>query len=232
MTSSPEQYRLPLPQDWPALGREAFLTGAGNGAAVAWIDRWPDWPTPALVVTGPAGSGKSHLAAIWSARADAGLIDGQSLTEAAVPMLLESGRALVVEAAAAAPEPALLHLYNGLAECGRPLLLTAREPPARWGIGLADLRSRLLALPVAELGPPDDALIRAVLSKRFADRQLTVTDEVIDYLALRIERSFAEIGRVVAALDTASLAMHRSITLPLAQQVLKDIGPTAEEPGG
>jgi chromosomal replication initiation ATPase DnaA len=229
MTSAPEQYALPLPLDWPALGRAAFLVGAGNRAAVGWIDRWPSWPAPALVLTGPAGSGKSHLAAVWSTRADAGLIDGRSLTPTAVPELLETGRALVVEASEVAPEISLLHLYNGLVERGRPLLLTAREPPARWRIGLADLRSRLLALPVAALGPPDDALIRAVLSKRFADRQLAVTDEVIEYLALRIERSFAEIGRVVAALDTASLAMHRSITLPLAQQVLKEIGPTEQD---
>ena len=181
------------------------------------------------MLSGPAGSGKSHLAAVWSTRAESCLIEGQSLTAASVPELIEAGRALVVEAAEAAPEPSLLHLYNGVVERGRSLLLTAREPPARWGIGLADLRSRLLALPVAELGPPDDALIRAVLSKRFADRQLAVTDEVIEYLALRIERSFAEIGRVVAALDTASLAMHRSITLVLAQQVLKDIGPTEQD---
>jgi chromosomal replication initiation ATPase DnaA len=232
MTPEPEQYPLPLPQDWPALDRAAFLVGTGNAEALAWIDRWPDWPAPAVVLQGPEGSGKSHLAGLWRARAQAGSIEGAALGPAAVPGLIDADQPLLVETADAAPELPLLHLYNGLVERGRTLLLTARLPPARWGIALPDLRSRLSALPVAELRPPGDDLVRAVLAKRFADRQLAVADDVVDYLAKRIERSFAAINRIVAALDAASLAAHRKIALPLAQRVLKDLQPGTEEPNG
>ena len=212
----------------PALGRDAFLIAPANEAAVAWIDRWPAWPAPGLVLQGPSGSGKTHLASVWRARADAGLVEGAALTAEAVPALLEAGGELVVENAQAAPEEPLLHLYNGIAERSGHLLLTASEAPARWGVALADLRSRLNALPVAELGAPDDTLIRAVLIKLFADRQLSVTAELIDYVGLRIERSFAMARRVVAAIDSVSLAAHRRITIPLVQKVLEELGTAGE----
>jgi chromosomal replication initiation ATPase DnaA len=212
----------------PAFERDAFLVAPANEAAVAWIDRWPGWPAPGLVLQGPSGSGKTHLASVWRARAGAGLVEGAALTAAMIPTLLDAGRELVVENAQAAPEEPLLHLYNGIAERSGHLLLTASEPPARWGVALADLRSRLNALPMAELGVPDEALIRAVLVKLFADRQLKVTVELIDYIGLRIERSFDTARRVVAALDRVSLAARRRITIPLAQKVLEELGAAGE----
>jgi chromosomal replication initiation ATPase DnaA len=222
-----------LPLDLPhrtALDRDAFLVTPANAAAVAWIDRWPGWPAPALVLQGPKASGKTHLAGVWRARAGAGIIAGADLNPEKVPALLGDGRCLVVEAAEAAPEVPLLHLYNGLAERGLQLLLTSLEPPARWGVALADLRSRLNALPMAEILPPDDRLIRALLVKLFADRQqLAVTAALIDYIGLRIERSFAAAQRAVAAIDAASLAAGRPITIPLVQRVLQEIGAIAEE---
>jgi chromosomal replication initiation ATPase DnaA len=222
-----------LPLDLPhrtALDRDAFLVTPANAAAVAWIDRWPNWPAPALVLQGPKASGKTHLAGVWRARAGAGIIAGTDLNPEKVPDLLGQGRCLVVEAAEAAPEVPLLHLYNGLAERGLQLLLTSIEPPSRWGVALADLRSRLNALPVAEILPPDDRLIRALLVKLFADRQqLAVTAALIDYIGLRIERSFAAAQRAVAAIDAASLAAGRPITIPLAQRVLQEIGAIAGE---
>jgi chromosomal replication initiation ATPase DnaA len=211
-----------------ALGRDDFLVAPANEAAVAWIDRWPAWPAPGLVLQGPAGSGKTHLASVWRARAGAGLVEGATLTPDAVPLLLEADCQLVVENAQAAPEEPLLHLYNGIAERSGHLVLTATQAPARWGVALADLGSRLNALPVAELGLPDDALIRALLIKLFVERQRPVTAELIDYIALRIERSFAMARAVVAAIDMASLAVQRRITIPLAQKVLEELGATGE----
>jgi chromosomal replication initiation ATPase DnaA len=222
-----------LPLDLPhrsALDRDAFLVTPANAAAVAWIDRWPGWPAPALVLQGPEASGKTHLAGVWRARADAGIIAGADLSAEKVPALLGDGHCLVVESAETAPEEPLLHLYNGLAERGLQMLLTSTEPPARWRVALADLRSRLNALPVAEILPPDDRLIRALLVKLFVDRQqLAVTAALIDYIGLRIERSFAAAQCAVAAIDAASLAAGRPITIPLAQRVLQEIGAMAGE---
>jgi chromosomal replication initiation ATPase DnaA len=224
-----------LPLDLPhrtAQGRDAFLVTSANAAAVAWIDRWPDWPGSALVLHGPPGSGKTHLASVWRARAGAGLVEGPFLDPEAVPALLDADRSLVVEAADDAPEASLLHLYNGIAERGLRLLLISAEPPSRWGIGLADLRSRLAALPVAAILAPDDRLIRAVLVKLFADRQqLNVSAELIDFIALRIERSFAAVQRAVAAIDAASLAAGKPIKIPLAERALREVGAIREEQG-
>ena len=204
----------------PALGRDDFLVAPANAEAVAWLDRWPHWPAPALVLTGPAGSGKSHLAQVFAARSEAPVLAGPDLSVPRLPELLGDARAAIVEDAQSAPEAALFHLYNLLAERRGHLLLPAREPPARWAIVLADLRSRLLAAPVVALQPPDDALLAALLVKLFADRQVAVGAEVLAYLVPRLERSFDAAARVVAALDRAALAAHRPVTVPLAREVL------------
>jgi chromosomal replication initiation ATPase DnaA len=217
------QLVLPLPHR-AALEREDFLVAPANQDAVAWIDRWPRWPAPGLVLHGPPASGKSHLAQVWRARSAAALVAGVALDAAAVPGLLGKGRPVVVDAARAVPEAPLLHLYNGLAEAGRHVLLLAGAPPARWGIGLADLASRLNALPAIAIGPPDDLLIRAVLIKLFADRQLQPGGALIEFVAMRIERSFAAAAQAVAALDRASLAEGRPLTLGLARRVLPGLG--------
>lgn len=209
----------------PALGRDAFLVTDSNAAAVGWIDRWPAWPMPALVLEGPAGAGKTHLAGVWRARAAADAIAGPALDAGAVPRLLEAGRSLVVERADRAAEEPLLHLYNGFAERRLSLLLTADRAPARWGTVLPDLGSRLKALPVAAILAPDDRLIHAILIKLFADRQLSIAEDVVDFLTARMERSFEAASRLVAAIDAAALAAHRRVTVPLARDVLRSVYP-------
>jgi DnaA regulatory inactivator Hda len=204
----------------PALGRADFLVAPSNAAAVAWLDRWPLWPAPALTLYGPAGSGKTHLAHVFAARAEATLIDAAAVATERVPALLGQARAAIIDDAERAAEEPLLHLYNLVAERRGHLLLMAREPPAGWAIALADLRSRLLACPAVALAPPDEALIGALLVKLFADRQLAVGDDVMTYLTLRLERSFDAAQRAVAALDHAALAEQRRITVPLARRVL------------
>jgi chromosomal replication initiation ATPase DnaA len=216
------QLALDLPHR-PALGRDDFLVASSNEAAVEWIDRWPAWPTPALVLYGPPGCGKTHLAQVWRTRSLAAEAAPGSLSLGAVPAFA-GGKAAVVEAAERAPERALFHLYNLLAERDGCLLLTSLAPPARWKLRLPDLRSRLLASPAVAIGPPDDALVGAVLLKLFADRQLAVKDDVILYLLSRIERSFAAARRVVAALDRAALARRQKITVHLARKVLEAAG--------
>lgn len=210
----------------PALGREDFLIAASNEAAVKWLERWPDWPQHALALSGPPGSGKTHLAHVFAARVRASgavtaFIDPATLRIDALPVLVGAARAIVVDEAARAPEQALLHLHNLVAERRGHLLIVAQEPPSRWPIALADLRSRLLAAPAVALSAPDDALLGAVLVKLFADRQVAVTADVIAYLVTRIERSFAAARETAAALDAAALAEKRPITVPLARRVLK-----------
>lgn len=210
----------------PALGREDFLVAASNEAAVQWLERWPAWPQPALALYGLPGAGKTHLAHVFAARVRATgaatvFIEPTALQIDAVPTLVGAARAVVVDDAVRAPEQALLHLYNLIAERHGHLLIVAQEPPSRWPIALADLRSRLLAAPAAALSAPDDALLGAVLVKLFADRQVAVAADVIAYLVARIERSFAAARDAASALDAAALAEKRPITVPLARRVLK-----------
>jgi chromosomal replication initiation ATPase DnaA len=213
------QLPLDLPHH-PALGREDFLVAPANAAAVGWLDRWPDWPAPALTLAGPPGSGKTHLGQVFGHLSGAVLLAPEALAQTSPRDLAGAARAVLLDEAEHAAEEPLFHLYNLMAERGGHLLLLARAAPARWGIALPDLRSRLLAAPVAELAPPDDALLAALLIKLFADRQLRVRKEVVVWLVSRIERSFAAAQRAVAALDQAALAQHRPITVPLARGVL------------
>ncbi len=199
----------------PALGREDFLVAPSNGEAVAWIDRWPDWPAPVLTLSGPTASGKTHLAQVWRARSGAALFDPAN------GMAAPAAENLVIEGAEAmADETAFLHLYNNLAGRGGSLLLTAESAPARWNLVLPDLASRLRAAPVAVIGAPEDALIEAVLVKLFSDRQLRVPAPVVAYVVRRMERSLAAASQIVAALDEAALAARRNLTVPLAAEVL------------
>ena len=219
------QLPLDLPHR-PALGGADFLVAPSNAAAVAWLDRWPRWDAPALVLVGPPGSGKTHLGHVFMARSGAVAIAAAELTVPNLPDRLGAARAALLDGAEAADERAFLHLYNLLAGRGGHLLALARAAPARWPIALPDLRSRLIAAPTAALLAPDDALLAALLMKLFADRQLAVGEEVVAYLLPRIERSFAAAQQAVAALDRAALAARRRITVPLARAVLG--GPAAD----
>ena len=213
----------------PALGREDFLVAPSNQIAVAWIDRWPDWPGPALALYGPPGCGKTHLCQVWRAMSGAVQADAAALDANEPPEILGAARACVLDGAEAVlgaeaeRERRVLHLYNLLSERGGHLLVTGRDAPARWACALPDLGSRLAAMTAVRLAAPDDALIEAVLVKLFADRQLRVGGEVVRFLCARMERSFEAARALVAALDRVSLADRRAVTVPLARRVLAEI---------
>ena len=221
------QLTLDLPQR-PALGRADFVVAPCNETAVAWIDRWPDWPQPVLAVHGPPGAGKSHLAQVWRRASGAHEVSPEAFETGDPPELAGDGKAVLIEDVdrlLAAGDPArqerLLHLYNLVVEARGGLLLTAASAPARWPCGLADLRSRLAAAQAVALGPPDDRLIEALLIKLFSDRPLRVSAPVVGYLLPRIERSFAALGELVEAIDDAALANHRDISVSLVRRVLE-----------
>lgn len=207
-----------------ARGAEDFLVTPSNRDAVLWLDRWPDWPAPALVIHGPRGCGKTHLAHVWQARSDARSLSLSAIEHTAPDDLLGASRyAVIDDGDETRNERCLMHLYNMAAERGGALLLTARHPPSRWNIALPDLRSRLVAAPAVAVAAPDDGLIGAVLVKIFNDRQLRIGDGVVDFLVKRMERSFEAAGRIADALDRAALAEGRNITVPLAKQVLEQL---------
>jgi chromosomal replication initiation ATPase DnaA len=222
--SGPRQLALALDHA-ERLAREDFLRGPSNAAALALVDAWPDWPHRGMALVGPEGSGKSHLAAIWAQAAGARLVSARALDARDVPSALATG-ALVVEdiAEGAFEERALFHLLNLAREEQAFLLLTARNSPAGWSFALRDLGSRLKAVPVVTLAPPDDVLLRAVLVKLFADRQLAVDEGLIGYLMTRIERSFAAARAVVAQLDREAMRRQRPLTKALAAELLRAQG--------
>ncbi|MBT5048973.1 MAG: DNA replication protein [Rhodospirillaceae bacterium] len=223
MSSGRRQLVLDLPHR-PALGRDDFLVAPCNAAAVEWIDNWPDWPGPVLALCGPGGSGKSHLAAVWQSRSEAHGIDPHAIPKVIESGELPAGHLVMEDMKCPVDEEALLHLYNMVSERGRTLLLTSAIPPARWPVKLPDLASRLRTIPVAEIGAPDDALLEALLVKMFADRQLRVGPDVIAFLLPRMERSFAHVRALVERLDGAALSQQRTITIPLARNVLSEEG--------
>ncbi len=205
-----------------ALDAEDFVVADANRDAVAWLDRWPDWPGRSLALYGPAASGKTHLAHVWRHRSSAHLIAARELSVANVMDALGSEHRLVVEDAdCGVDEEALFHVINLVREEDGFLMLTGREAPARWTVGLPDLASRLAAIPAVAVTAPDDELLAAVLGKLFDDRQLKVADDVVDYLVMRMERSFSAVGSLVENLDSLSLAERRNITVPLARRVLE-----------
>lgn len=218
--NAPRQLPLDLPHR-PALGAEDFLVAECNQDAVAWLDRWPDWPMRALVLYGPKGCGKSHLAQVFAARSGAKIFSAMGLTQDVVPTWAQAGAALVLEDADTnTNERALLHLYNSLAQTGGSLLLTAHRPPAQWPVSLPDLASRLKAMPTAAIGAPDDALMAAILVKHFSDRQIRIGVDAVDYLLRRMERSFAAAQDIAAKADARALAEGRAVTVSLLRGIL------------
>jgi chromosomal replication initiation ATPase DnaA len=218
----PRQLAFTLPHA-ESLSRDNFLEGPANAAALALIDSWPDWPNRIMLLVGPEGSGKSHLAAIWAEQAGARSTTAHALTAAAVPGALSTG-ALVIEdlSPASCDERALFHLMNLAREDQAFVLMTARLPPSASDMELRDLRSRLRAVPVVTLTPPDDHLFRALIVKLCADRQISIDENVVNYLATRIERSFVAARHAVELLDSESLRLGRPITRALAAELLRD----------
>jgi chromosomal replication initiation ATPase DnaA len=220
----PEQLAFPLPR-LEARGREAFFVSPANALAVRQIEAWRAWPQGKLVLTGPEGAGKTHLAHVWAALAGARIVAARALVPAEIPTLA-AGPAAVEEAdrtaGHAGSETALLHLHNLALANGQPLLLTARKPPSQWNLALPDLASRMAATATAALEPPDDALLSAVLVKLFADRQIAPPPRLIDYCLKRMDRSFAAAQRLVTALDARALATGQPIGTALAAEVLEN----------
>lgn len=217
-----KQLSFDLPSD-PQLGREDFLVTPANAVALAMIEGWQDWSARKLLLTGPTGAGKTHLAHIWAQSTSATLLPATRLAEIDVPKRAE--RSVAVEdiehvAGDRSAETALFHLHNLLLAEGHWLLLSGNGTPDRWPFVLPDLKSRIVGTPAVALEPPDDALLAAVLAKLFADRQLNPKTDVIPYLVSRMERTFDAARAIVSRLDDASLAEKRPISRQLARQML------------
>ncbi|HUW72636.1 MAG TPA: DnaA/Hda family protein [Methyloceanibacter sp.] len=205
-----------------ALGAENFLVSDCNMAAVKLIDDWPEWPAPVQLLIGPAASGKTHLVRVWQVRSGAVALDPAHLGIAFLDRLV-SGSTIVVEDAdrAGYDEHTLFHLLNLAREKHFFVLLTSRVAPNRWDISLPDLASRLSAVPVTEIGAPDEALLRTVMLKHFADRQLDIDPKVLEFLALRIDRSLEAAAAAVEAVDRAALSSGRKISRQLVAEALQ-----------
>lgn len=205
-----------------ARSRADFLVAPSNALALEMLDGSAGWPQARLILVGPEGSGKTHLAHVWATETGADLVQAEELARSAIDRLA-NGPVVLDDADRLAGDPegeaALFHLLNfmGLTQ---PLLMTARTPPRDWGIALPDLISRLQAAPVASLAAPDDALLSAVLVKLFADRQVAVAANLIPYLVSRMPRQISAAQALVAALDARALAEGRPITRQLAGEVL------------
>jgi chromosomal replication initiation ATPase DnaA len=218
----PRQLAFALPHA-ESLTRDNFLEGPANEAGLALIERWPDWPNRIMLLVGPEGSGKSHLAAIWAEQAGARSISAHALTPTTVPGALATG-ALAVEDLKPQDfdERAMFHLMNLAREDEVSVLITARVPPSAFEVELRDLRSRLRAVPTVQLLAPDDLLLRSLIVKFCADRQLTVDETVVSYLASRIERSSAAARQAVDLLDREALRLGRPVTRALAVELLRN----------
>lgn len=207
-----------------AFEREDFLVSRCNQAAVDLIDRWPDWSAHAVVIAGPAGSGKSHLVSVWQRRSSAAVVSMSGVTDATVDHLRQHGRLAIEDVASgtgAVCEQLVFHLLNQARECKGQVLITMSRPPGELDIVLPDLRSRLRALPLAEIQPIDDPLLSGLLVKLFADRQLAVDPGVVKYLTQRMERSAGAAREIVERIDHLALASHRKVTRALAADALR-----------
>ena len=205
----------------PSFDADDFLVSPSNAEAHDTILRWPRWPARTLLLVGPAGSGKSHLAAIWAEHSGASSLDREALDHLTcvgpVIGVVEDGDRVVY------PETALFHLLNLVEETGGWLILTARAAPDRWGVQTPDLLSRLRRAPVVTIGAPDPELLRSVIVKLFADRQIRIDSDIVGYAALHCDQSLDAVAKFVSAVDEASLAEGRRITRPLAAKTLAAI---------
>jgi chromosomal replication initiation ATPase DnaA len=222
-TYAPRQLLLALDHS-VSFAREDFLSGPSNVAALSLVERWPDWPDRIVALIGPEGSGKSHLAAIWAEATGARILSAKLLSTTSVPGALATG-ALIIEDLEAGDldEQALFHLINLAREERTYLILTSRSAVASFPIRIRDLASRLRAVPTVAVAPPDDTLLRSLLVKLAADRQLSFDESLVNYLVNRIERSFSAAHATVQTLDHEAMRQHRPVTRALAAEVLRSM---------
>lgn len=189
-----------------AFAREDFWVSECNAGAVSWLDKWPAWDAPALVIYGPAGCGKTHLCRVLEQKAGKGavIVDDADL-----------------KAGDKKAEEELFHLYNRAKEGGARLLLTGKAAPREWNFALPDLKSRVLASPAVAVGPPDDQLMAVLLVKLFSDRQIFVPQDVVQFIMSRVERSFAALRGIVDDIDRRALAEKRAVTIPLVRDLMQ-----------
>lgn len=223
MSESPQQLAFKLPHR-PALGVEDFLVSQSNAAAVALVDLWPDWPLGAAAIAGPAGSGKSHLANVWRLKSNARTVASSDVSIARVPEFAAAGALVVEDLGQLRDEQALFHLLNLVREQRLQILMTSDRAPGDLAVKLPDLMSRLKAVPFAAIAPPDDGLLRVVLVKLFADRQLAVDPQIVAYLLLRMERSMDAARGLVAEVDRQALMLKRGVTRAVAAAALDKLG--------
>ena len=221
MTGRGRQLVLELPHR-QALGRDDFLVTGSNTAAVALIDHWPDWPARAAMIIGPPGSGKSHLVEVWRQRSKATRVQATDVKVETAPEILLSGAAAIEDAAPPLNERGLFHLLNFAKQQGSSILLTAETRPEHWKIALPDLASRLNAIPVLEILPPDDALLRGVLVKLFFDRQIAAAESTISFMLARMPRSLGAARLLVAEIDRRAMEERAEVTRPFVAKVMGD----------
>ncbi|MEP0235286.1 hypothetical protein [Roseibium sp.] len=220
MAEPPRQLPLELPHE-QALGRDDYLVGSSNRAAFDLLERWPDWPSAVVVLAGPVGAGKTHLVEAWHEDTGASVLAAADLTVESVTGLVAAGAVALEDAHKGVDETALFHLLNAARQAGVRVLITSRTWPTAWNLTLPDLVSRLRAATPVEILEPDDNLLRQVLVKLFADRQIVIDPGVVEYLVVRMERSLGVAGRAVEAIDREALAGRVKITKPLAGRVLE-----------
>lgn len=210
-----------------AFAREDLWVSPANADAVAWLDKYPDWGAPALVIYGPAASGKTHICHAWQKATDAleitpgNIGDLRGISDFPQASFIDDAQQFAGDAER---ETLLFHAYNRAKEEGAHLLLTATAAPRDWGIALPDLKSRLLAAPAVAISPPDEQLMAVVLTKLFSDRQLFVPQEAVQFAVTRIERSFKALRDLAAAVDQKALAEKRPVTIPLLREIFQAQG--------
>lgn len=208
-----------------AFGRDDFLIAPNNQDAVAWIDLWPEWPAPCLILYGPIASGKTHLGAVWAERTSAICLKADTIQEENTADIARSHQNIIIEDADClignlSGEKGLFHLYNIFKEERKSFLITLREPPVRRSFALPDLASRLRAAPSVAIREPDEQLISMLLVKLFSDRQIRVNADALNYILPRIDRSFEAVRNLVNQADRLAMAEKRKISIPLLREIL------------